>query len=190
MVSRLLDRQRTPAVKGRSRDWAPFREKRPPSAPLPPEVPLSRLDGPPLAADNPVSPMTSRFIAAGNQGRRRETAAPFASCLQTLARRGRSRETRAQALHSSRILQRLASAALLLIGLHVVAAAQTVTEFPIPSGFGSKAITTGPDGNLWFAEYTKVGRVTPSGVITLYDTPTFSAFNFGIAAGPDGNLWL
>ncbi len=71
-----------------------------------------------------------------------------------------------------------------------MAAAQTVTEFPIPSGFGSKAITTGPDGNLWFAEYTKVGRVTPSGVITLYDTPTFSAFNFGIAAGPDGNLWF
>src|SRR5207248_1873922 len=68
--------------------------------------------------------------------------------------------------------------------------AQTVTEFPIPSGFGSKAIATGPDGNLWFAEYLKVGRVTTSGAITLYDTPTFSAFNNGIAAGPDGNLWF
>jgi streptogramin lyase len=79
---------------------------------------------------------------------------------------------------------------LLLIGLRVAATAQTVTEFPIPGASRTAAIAAGPDGNLWFSEYTKVGRVTPSGVITLFNPPSFSSFNNGIAAGPDGNLWF
>ena len=56
------------------------------------------------------------------------------------------------------------------------------------------AITAGPDGNLWFTEYTsdesrpaKIGRITTSGVITEFE-------GFGtlrqIAAGSDGNLWF
>jgi streptogramin lyase len=68
-------------------------------------------------------------------------------------------------------------------------AAQTVTEFPIPNGFLSKGITTGPDGNIWFAEYSYIGRITPSGVITTFLTPTPVGHNTAITAGPDGNLW-
>lgn len=71
-----------------------------------------------------------------------------------------------------------------------MSAGQTFTEFPIPGGYGTAAITAGPDGNLWFTEYLKVGRVTPSGVITLFTPPSFSFYNNGIAAGPDGNLWF
>jgi streptogramin lyase len=68
-------------------------------------------------------------------------------------------------------------------------AAQTVTEFPIPNGFLTKGITAGPDGNLWFAEYSYIGRITPSGVITTFVTPTPVGHNTAITAGPDGNLW-
>jgi streptogramin lyase len=68
-------------------------------------------------------------------------------------------------------------------------AAQTVTEFPIPNGFLTKGITAGPDGNLWFAEYSYIGRIIPSGVITTFVTPTPVGHNTAITAGPDGNLW-
>jgi virginiamycin B lyase len=34
----------------------------------------------------------------------------------------------------------------------------TITEFNVPSDFGSNGITVGPDGNLWFAEtYNTMG---------------------------------
>src|ERR1700686_2706188 len=59
-------------------------------------------------------------------------------------------------------------------------AAQTVTEFPIPNGFLTKGITVGPDGNLWFAEYISIGRITPSGVITTFLTPTPVGHNTAI----------
>jgi streptogramin lyase len=66
-------------------------------------------------------------------------------------------------------------------------------------------ITKGPDGNVWFVEQfaSRVGRVTPDGVITEFpvpvDPPTFD--NYGresyrivrvdtITAGPDGNVWF
>ncbi len=32
-------------------------------------------------------------------------------------------------------------------------AGQTFTQFPLAPGSGPKAITLGPDGNLWFAEW-------------------------------------
>jgi hypothetical protein len=32
-------------------------------------------------------------------------------------------------------------------------------------------IAPGPDGNLWFTERTRIGRITPEGVITPYDLP-------------------
>jgi virginiamycin B lyase len=51
-------------------------------------------------------------------------------------------------------------------------------------------ITPGADGNLWFTEYTgnKVGRITVSGVITEFPTPSNKPM--GITAGRDGNLWF
>jgi len=61
-------------------------------------------------------------------------------------------------------------------------------------------ITTGPDGNLWFAvdglgaadkgdaSRGQIGRITPSGQITLFDAGGNNPRE--IAAGPDGNLWF
>jgi streptogramin lyase len=55
-------------------------------------------------------------------------------------------------------------------------------------------ITAGPDGNYWFTDPSDVddpiGRITPQGVITLYQTPTSPAGPMGIALGPDDNIWF
>jgi streptogramin lyase len=73
-----------------------------------------------------------------------------------------------------------------LSSLPALAAAGTVTEFNVPGGvFG---ITAGPDGNLWFTSAGAIGRVTPSGTITLFPVPGSAPGD--ITAGPDGNLWF
>ena len=65
----------------------------------------------------------------------------------------------------------------------------TITEYPVPSGL-PQFITAGPDGNLWFTElFSRIGRITTSGVITEFPVPTAGNPN-GITAGPDGNLWF
>jgi len=67
----------------------------------------------------------------------------------------------------------------------------TVTEFSAGISGNPYDITTGPDGNLWFVKYDRIGRITPAGVVTEFSvgiTPT--AGPFGITAGPDGNLWF
>jgi streptogramin lyase len=73
------------------------------------------------------------------------------------------------------------------------AAAQTFTEFPIPTvSSGPFGITAGPDGALWFSEYNagKIGRITAAGVITEFPIPTTNSQPYGITAGPDGALWF
>jgi streptogramin lyase len=66
-------------------------------------------------------------------------------------------------------------------------------EFTLPEGGnGVEKMTLAPDGNLWFTLATPaaVGKITPSGEITLFHTPTSSSLPFGIAAGPDGHVWF
>jgi streptogramin lyase len=66
-------------------------------------------------------------------------------------------------------------------------------EFTLPSGDGGiNAMTLGPDGNVWFTlgNPAAVGRITPTGTITIFPTPTAGSLPFGIAAGPDGRLWF
>lgn len=73
------------------------------------------------------------------------------------------------------------------------ATAQTIVLFPTPSSnSGPQGITSGPDGNLWFAEAdaNKIGRITPQGVVTEFAIPTPGSRPYGIAAGPDGNVWF
>jgi len=76
-----------------------------------------------------------------------------------------------------------------------------ITEFTTPTPFSNPAgITVGPDGNLWFAEYSyevsgkpgvqhggnKIGRITTAGQITEVAIPTPYARADGITSGPDG----
>ncbi len=80
-----------------------------------------------------------------------------------------------------------------------------ITEFTTPTPFSNPAgITIGPDGNLWFTEYSyevrdmpgvqhggnKIGRITTSGSITEFPVPTPVARADGITAGPDGAVYF
>lgn len=53
-------------------------------------------------------------------------------------------------------------------------------------------ITSGPDGNVWFTDRASdsIGRITPTGVITLFPTPSPTSDPEGIARGSDGKLYF
>lgn len=84
-----------------------------------------------------------------------------------------------------------------------------ITDFSVPI-FNSLVdehldrITTAPDGNLWFDGSSEsgegrsstpipqngfVGRITPSGSISLFATPTQNTTPQSLASGSDGNVW-
>jgi streptogramin lyase len=91
---------------------------------------------------------------------------------------------------------RIALALGLLLCLSSSAFGQTITEFPIPTPASVPLdITAGPDGNLWFTEFTPgvrtIGRITLGGAITEFPlAPNPANGPFGITAGSDGNLWF
>ncbi len=93
-----------------------------------------------------------------------------------------------------------ARALLLALTTFVVASAaraQTIDEFALPTPASKPTcIAAGPDGNLWFTESgaSKIGRITPGGVITEF---TIHANSGGsildvrcLAVGPDDKLWF
>jgi streptogramin lyase len=71
-----------------------------------------------------------------------------------------------------------------------------------PQYTGPNSITAGPDGNVWFTNFTTrslpnigtppgIGRITPSGGITEYRAGlSYASSPDGIVAGPDGALWF
>lgn len=78
-----------------------------------------------------------------------------------------------------------------------------ITEFTTPTPFSNPAgITVGPDGNLWFTEYSyrtregtqqggnKIGRITTRGVIKEFPLPTPFARADGITFGPDRGVYF
>ncbi|MCA1581678.1 MAG: hypothetical protein LC796_09880 [Acidobacteria bacterium] len=90
----------------------------------------------------------------------------------------------------------------------------TFFPLPIPSGFGritpegdqaffnpgapfTGGIVRGSDGNLWYASAGdgfsvpgRIGRMTPSGAVTLFDVPASRSAPQDVALGPDGNVWF
>ena len=63
------------------------------------------------------------------------------------------------------------------------------TRFRLPSGsFFPNGVAAGPDGNVWFTTFDKVGKITPSGTITQFSPPSAGSAAFDITTGPDGNL--
>jgi virginiamycin B lyase len=71
--------------------------------------------------------------------------------------------------------------------------ASTFTEYTVPTAkSGPIGIVTGPDGAMWFTEYTgaKIGRITTAGVITEFALPAGISSPLNIAVGADGALWF
>ena len=64
-------------------------------------------------------------------------------------------------------------------------------QTPTPAS-GPVDITTGPDGNLWFSEYSadRVGRVTTGGAFEEFAVPTAFGGPFGLVTGSDANVWF
>ncbi len=79
-----------------------------------------------------------------------------------------------------------------------VAGALAINEFPLPTTpitnppGGPEGITLGPDGNLWFSIQfsSQIGRITPTGAVTVFDIPNVDAGPIDIARGPDNNMWF
>lgn len=65
------------------------------------------------------------------------------------------------------------------------------TSFPIGTNAGIRHLTTGQDGNLWYAQQLvdKIGTMTPTGTVKNYRLGNFDQPN-GITAGPDGAMWF
>jgi streptogramin lyase len=67
-------------------------------------------------------------------------------------------------------------------------------EFPhgISEAIEPAGVTAGPDGNVWFTEQAgnAIGRITPSGTITVFPIPTANSQPVQIVTGSDGNLWF
>jgi streptogramin lyase len=70
------------------------------------------------------------------------------------------------------------AAAIIALALPIGAAAQTITEFTVPTAVSQPwLIAAGPDGALWFTEYNgnKIGRITTTGTITEFTIPTVNS---------------
>jgi virginiamycin B lyase len=85
----------------------------------------------------------------------------------------------------------------LVLALGLVATARSlpaqIVEFPVPTAASRPyTIVAGPDGNLWFTESdgNRIGRITPSGVITEFPFVAAGSGPYGICVGRDGNLWF
>jgi len=81
------------------------------------------------------------------------------------------------------------------IGTINPASPHAITLFAVvvpPMGDFYGGIAAGSDGNVWFTEYfgNKVGRITPSGVITEFDLPTPASYPGSLTLGADGNMWF
>jgi virginiamycin B lyase len=66
--------------------------------------------------------------------------------------------------------------------------------FAIPSGDGTSidGMALGSDGNVWFAEFNHIAKITPSGKITEFAYPAGYSTNQygGVTTGSDGNVWF
>src|SRR5262245_33279242 len=67
-----------------------------------------------------------------------------------------------------------------------------LTEFPLPLPHGNPgAIAAGPDGSLWFAEGSEIGRRSPDGTLSFYQAhPPQPQLIHGLTVAPDGTVWF
>jgi streptogramin lyase len=82
----------------------------------------------------------------------------------------------------------------LCLGTDIAAVTRSlkVSLYSLPSNGNAADVTAGPDGNMWVTDSgnSAIVRVTTSGAITEYKTPTPSMIPDAIAVGPDRNIWF
>jgi virginiamycin B lyase len=97
-----------------------------------------------------------------------------------------------------RVLAAIASLTLLVVPVVAVQASAgaatggvTVTNYTDPTIDTPGAITTGPDGSLWFTNpgNGSIGRIATSGIVSNFTDSTIDGPT-GITTGPDGALWF
>mgnify|MGYP001001528927 CR=1 FL=1 len=69
--------------------------------------------------------------------------------------------------------------------------AQALDFVTLPVGTGVASMVVAADGTAWFsAQFSgSVGRVSPSGQVSLFELPTKGAQPLGLALHPDGSAW-
>ena len=80
-------------------------------------------------------------------------------------------------------------------GIGRISPSGVATQVAIGLSSNADGLTTGADGNVWFLEQHKVGKITPAGRVTEYDVRSTYPYSFltpsyGITQGPDGNVWF
>src|SRR5262249_22782670 len=70
-----------------------------------------------------------------------------------------------------------------------VGIAQRVDELPVPWYSLPVEIVEGPDGAMWFSDWSSIGRVDPSGAMTSFLVDVDIGLR-SVTKGPDGNLWF
>ena len=72
----------------------------------------------------------------------------------------------------------------------------TMNEFPVAGATSLTWLTAGQDGNLWFVDGQKIGKMTPSGAVQEFTLPapsdgsSIDLSNAQLTQGGDGNLWF
>ena len=91
-----------------------------------------------------------------------------------------------------KIFAALVLAASMVVLQAPAASAMTITEFQLVGSSDPEPITAGPDGSMWFTSHfpDRIGRISPSGVITQYPVPSPFEQPYNITAGPDGAVWF
>jgi streptogramin lyase len=94
------------------------------------------------------------------------------------------------AIRRSRVALAFVVATLALAGR---ARAVKITEFTVPTASaGAGRIVLGPDGRLWFTEFSanKIGAMTTAGTFTEYPVPIANGHPAGIAVAPAWSLFF
>jgi streptogramin lyase len=81
----------------------------------------------------------------------------------------------------------IGASSLLMPLMPAMADSAPVTEYPVPGGINTSALTTGSDGNLWVAGSGGINKMSTSGTV-LSEYPVFGGAT-SIASGSDGNIW-
>lgn len=68
----------------------------------------------------------------------------------------------------------------------------TIDQFIAKRGSQVEGVVGAPDGNIWFGDTAKarIGRISPEGVMKVFNLGTQARTPIELTIGPDGNIWF